>query len=440
MATVTGTESQSTDVTPRPEAVDAAKAATAAAAGAAASEAVTPATPPFKIQLAERILKLPPYVLAKVNALRDAKRRSGQDVIDLGMGNPSEPPQDIVIEKLMEAARDPDNHGYSKATGITNLKREVSAKYFKKFGVRLDPESEVIVTIGSKEGFSHMMLALVGPGDTAIIPAPFFPAHKYAIAMTGASVLALEVENSEKFLSNIAFTCESLSPAPKVVVFNYPHNPSSVTIEPEFWVDVVKLARKYNFMVISDFAYADVAFDGYVPPSFLAAPGAKDVGVEFTTMSKGYNMAGWRCGFCAGNPEMVKALGTIKGYYDYGLFQAIQIAAIVALRHTDAAVEAQSKLYQSRRDLLLDGLRKQGWEVPTPRAGMFVWGKIPEPFRSQMNSVEFAMKMLEEANVALSPGSGFGNAGEGFCRMALVENENRLKQALRQMGRVLDKR
>ena len=404
-----------------------------------ARRSAAPEESQFKIQFADRIVKLPPYVLARVNALRDAKRQAGQDVIDLGMGNPSEPPQDIVIDKLMEAARDPNNHGYSKATGILNLKREVAGKYLKKFGVRLDPESEVIVTIGSKEGFSHMMLALCGPGDTAIIPAPFFPAHKYAIAMTGAGVIALEVFDHEKFLSNIAFTCESLSPAPKVVVFNYPHNPSSVTVEPEFWVDVVKLAKKYGFMVISDFAYADVAFDGYQPPSFLAAPGAKEVGVEFTTMSKGYNMAGWRVGFCAGNYEMCRALGTIKGYYDYGLFQAIQIAAIVALRHTDAAVEAQSRLYQMRRDLLLDGLRRQGWQVPTPRAGMFVWGRYPAPWQD-MNSVDFAMKMLEEANVALSPGTGFGAAGEGCCRMALVENENRLKQAIRQMGRVLERR
>lgn len=397
------------------------------------------ANAPFKIQLADRLVKLPPYVLARVNALRDAKRQAGQDVIDLGMGNPSEPPQDVVIDKLNEAARDPNNHGYSKATGILNLKREIAAKYQRKFGVRLDPNNEVVVTIGSKEGFSHMLLATVGPGDNVIIPAPFFPAHKYAVAMAGASVIALEVANHDRFLSDIAFTCEHLSPPPKLVVFNYPHNPSSVTVEPEFWVDVVKLAKRYGFMVISDFAYADVAFDGYQPPSFLAAPGAKDVGVEFTTMSKGYNMAGWRVGFCCGNPEMVKALGVIKGYYDYGLFQAIQIAAIVALRHTDAAVEAQSRIYQARRDLLLDGLRKQGWQVPTPRAGMFVWGKYPDPWASQMNSVDFAMHMLEHANVALSPGTGFGAAGEGYCRMALVENENRLKQALRQMGRCLER-
>jgi len=395
--------------------------------------------PPFKIQLADRLQKLPPYVLARVNALLHAKRKAGQDVIDLGMGNPSEPPADIVIDKLAEAARDPNNHGYSKATGIHNLKREVAAKYFKKFGVRLDPETEICVTIGSKEGFSHLILATIGNGDSAIIPSPYFPAHMYAITMAGGSAIALEVADTEKFLSNIAYTCEHLFPRPKLVVVNYPHNPSSVTVEPWFYVELVKLARKYGFMVISDFAYADVAFDGYTPPSFLAAPGAKEVGVEFTTMSKGYNMAGWRIGFCSGNPELVKALGTIKGYYDYGLFQAIQIAAIVALRHTDARVEEQSRLYEHRRDLLLDGLRKQGWEVATPRAGMFVWAKYPEPWASQLSSVDFAMKLLEEANVAASPGTGFGAAGEGYLRMALVENENRLRQAVRQIGRVLER-
>jgi alanine-synthesizing transaminase len=258
--------------------------------------------------------------------------------------------------------------------------------------------------------------------------------------MASGSVITLDVSDSEKFLSNVAYTCENLHPRPKLLVVNYPHNPSSATIEPEFYVEVVKLARKYGFMVISDFAYADVAFDGYLPPSFLAAPGAKDVGVEFTTMSKGYNMAGWRVGFCAGNAELVKALGVVKGYYDYGLFQAIQIAAIVALRHTDAAVEAQSRIYQARRDLVVEGLRKQGWQLELPRAGMFVWAKYPEPWASQLNSVDFAMQLLEKANVAVSPGSGFGPAGEGYCRMSLVENENRLKQAVRQIGRALNTR
>ncbi|MCA9773421.1 MAG: aminotransferase class I/II-fold pyridoxal phosphate-dependent enzyme, partial [Myxococcales bacterium] len=259
----------------------------------------------------------------------------------------------------------------------------------------------------------HMCLALMGPGDTAIVPAPYFPVHMYAVALASGNVIALEVADSEKFLRDIAYTCETLYPTPKLLIINYPHNPSTVTVEPWFFEEVVKLAKKYGFMVISDFAYADVAFDGYQPPSFLAAKGAIDVGVEFTTMSKGYNMAGWRVGFCAGNAEMIRGLSVIKGYYDYGMFQAVQIAAIVALRDTEAQVEAQSKIYQGRRDVLVDGLRRLGWELEVPKAGMFVWARVPEPWRSAMSTLDFGMKLLEEGNVAVSPGSGFGTAGEG---------------------------
>lgn len=394
---------------------------------------------PFQIRFADRVNRLPPYLFGRINSLLYQKRRAGHDVIDMGMGNPSEPPSDIVIEKLLEAAKDPANHGYSKSNGILNLRREVAAKYLKYHGVRLDPESNILSLIGSKEGFSHMCLALCGPGDTAIVPAPYFPAHLYAVALAAGNTVALEVADSDKFLSNIAYTCQHMYPTPKLLVINYPHNPSSVTVDPPFFVEIVKLARRYGFMVISDFAYADVAFDGYRPPSFLSAPGAIDVGVEFTTMSKGYNMAGWRVGFCAGNPEMIRGLATVKGYYDYGLFQAIQIAAIVALRHTDAAVEAQSRIYQGRRDVLLDGLRRLGWEAQVPRAGMFVWAKVPREWTAKMNTLDFAMMLLEKGNVAVSPGSGFGPAGEGYLRMALVENENRLRQAVRQIGRCLDR-
>ena len=396
-----------------------------------------PCNEPFQVRWADRVHRLPPYLFGRINALLYQKRRAGNDVIDMGMGNPSDPPHESVIEKLNEAARDPANHGYSKSNGIQNLRREVAAKYFKKYGVRLDPDSEVIVCLGSKEGFSHMCLALMGPGDNAIIPAPYFPVHMHAVALASGNAIALEVADSSKFLSNIAYTCQHLYPTPKLLIINYPHNPSSVTVEQDFYKEVVKLARRYGFMVISDFAYADVAYGGYRPPSFLATPGARDVGVEFTTMSKGYNMAGWRVGFCAGNSEMVRALGIIKGYYDYGMFQAIQIAAIVALRNTDAAVEAQSKLYEGRRDVLLDGLRRLGWSMETPRAGMFVWAKIPEPWASQMNTLDFAMMLLEKGDVAVSPGSGFGPAGEGYLRLSLVENENRLRQAVRQIGRCL---
>ena len=392
---------------------------------------------PFSIEVADRVKRLPPYLFARINRLMYEKRRAGEDVIDLGMGNPSDPPEELVIEKLAEAARDPKNHGYSESLGLLNLRRDVAGKYFKQYGVRLDPEREVVVCLGSKEGFSHMCLALIGPGDTAIVPAPSYPAHLYAVALAGGNQILLEVTDTEKYLSNIAYTCQHLYPKPKLLIVNFPHNPSTTTVEPEFYVELVKLAKRYQFMVISDLAYADVVFDGYKTPSFLAAPGAIDIGVELTTMSKGYNMAGWRVGFCAGNAEMIRALATIKTYYDYGMFQPIQIAAIMALRHTDAAVEAQAKVYERRRDVLCEGLERLGWPIVRPRATMFVWARIPEPWASRMNSFDFAMKLLEEGDVVASPGAGFGPAGEGYLRMALVENENRLRQAVRQIGRCL---
>ncbi|HEX3657954.1 MAG TPA: aminotransferase class I/II-fold pyridoxal phosphate-dependent enzyme [Pirellulales bacterium] len=392
---------------------------------------------PFKVELAARMQRLPPYLFGRINAMLYQKRRDGDDVIDLGMGNPAEPPHEQIIEKLIEAARDPRNHGYSQSLGIANLRREVASKYVRKYGVRLDPQREVVACLGSKEGFSHLCLALMGPGDTAIVPAPYFPVHVYAVALAAGNVITLEVADSEKFLANIAYTCEHLQPRPKLLIINYPHNPSTVTIEPGFYVEVVKLARRYGFMVISDLAYADIAFDGYQPPSFLAAPGAAEVGVEFTTMSKGYNMAGWRVGFCAGNADMVRALGTIKAYYDYGMFQAIQIAAIMALRNGEAAVEAQAAIYQSRRDVLCEGLRRIGWQVTPPRAGMFVWAKVPDVWARRMSTLDLAMMLLKDGDVAVSPGTGFGPAGEGYLRLALVENENRLRQAVRQIGRCL---
>jgi alanine-synthesizing transaminase len=397
----------------------------------------TPDPSTFEIRPAQRVLRLPPYLFGRINNVLQAKRRAGDDVIDLGMGNPSDPPEDLVVDKLIEAARDPRNHGYSKSNGILNLRREVASKYLKRYGARLDPESEVMVCLGSKEGFSHMCLGMMGPGDTAIVPAPSFPVHVYAVALASGNVISLDVTDSEKFLSNIAYTCQHLYPKPKLLIVCYPHNPTTTTIEPEFYVEVVKLARRYGFMVISDFAYADVAFEGYRPPSFLAAPGAKEVGVEFTTMSKGYNMAGWRVGYCAGNAQMISALATIKAYYDYGMFLPTQVAAIVALRHTDAAVEAQSLLYHSRRDVLCEGLSRIGWDVTPPRAGMFVWAKVPDHWQQKMSTMDFATMLLEKADVAVSPGSGFGPAGEGYLRLALVENEERLRQAVRQIGRCL---
>jgi len=393
---------------------------------------------PFTINVSDRVKRLPPYLFAEINNLKYQKRRAGDDVIDLGMGSPTDPPQKVVIDKLCEVASDPKLHGYSHAKGMFKLRREVCLQYQKKFGVTLDPETQTVVCLGSKEGFSHICLALLGHGDTAIVPAPSYPAHMYAVALTGANELILDVTNPEKLLSNIAITCENLYPKPKLLIVNYPHNPTATVVEPEFYADVVKLAKKYGFMVISDTAYADVCFDGYQSPSFLATPGALDVGVELTTMSKGYNMAGWRVGYCCGNTEMVRALGTIQTYYNYGTFAPIQISAIIALRDTQDAVEAQAKVYEKRRNILCDGLKRLGWEVNVPKATMFVWQKIPEQW-AFMGSFEFAMKLLREANVVVSPGIAFGAAGEGYLRMAIVEKEDRLRQAIRQIGHCLGK-
>jgi alanine-synthesizing transaminase len=392
---------------------------------------------PFRIEVAARVKRLPPYLFGKINELKYRKRRQGIDVIDLGMGNPTDAPNPLIVEKLVEAARDPRNHRYSASNGLFNLRREVAARYWKLHGVRLDPDREVIATIGSKEGLSHMCLALLGPGDTAVVPTPSFPVHLYGVALAAGNVISLEVADPQKFLANVAHVAEHLYPRPKLVIVNFPHNPTTTVVEPEFFVDLVALAKRYDLLVIHDFAYADVCFEGYRAPSFLSAPGALDVGVEFTTMSKGFNMAGWRLGFCAGNADMVRALATIKGYYDYGIFQPIQIAGIVALRHCQAAVEDQSSVYQQRRDVLCEGLTRIGWEIEVPRASMFVWAQMPEEWRARMGSIEFAMKLLDEAEVAVSPGRGFGEAGEGYLRLAMVENEQRLRQAVRQISRCL---
>ncbi len=391
------------------------------------SESETPIDDlPFSIPVSERVRRLPPYLFGKINKLKYAKRVAGVDVIDLGMGNPTDPPDPLIIDKVAEAIRDPRNHRYSVSQGIDNLRREVAKRYWKKYGVRLDPDSEVLACIGSKEGFSHMCLAMMGPGDTAIVPAPSFPVHVYGVMLASGNVIAMDCRRPDQFLSNIAYTCEHLYPKPKLVIVNYPHNPSTTVVEQAFFTDLVALAKKYGFLVISDFAYADIGFDGYRPPSFLATPGSQDVGVEFTTMSKGYSMAGWRIGFCCGNAEMVRALSTIKGYYDYGIFQPVQIAAIIAMRHCDA----------KRRDVLCEGLQRLGWELEIPKAGMFVWAKIPEPW-SKLGSIDCAMKLLDEGGIAVSPGRGFGEEGEGYLRLAIVENAQRLRQAVRQIGRCL---
>ncbi len=380
--------------------------------------------------------QLPPYLFGMINQMKMEKRWNGDDVIDLGMGNPVDPAPQPVISKLVEVASDPKTHRYPVAYGMRNLRIEIAKTYMKDYGVELNPEAEIICTIGSKEGISHLCLALIGPGDTVLVPAPAFPVHIYAAIIAGGSVLKIPLDEESVFLKQLEMMCTNVSPRPKLLILNYPHNPTGALGSLSLYERVVYLAKKYGFMVIHDFAYSKITFDGYKAPSFLEVPGAMDVGVEFGSFSKSYNMAGWRLGYCAGNREMAAGLRNIKGYYDYGIFSAIQVAGIVALRHCDEDISSQVGIYQSRRDVLCEGLERMDWPVEKPKAGMFVWTKIPEPY-AKMGSMEFSIKMMELANVALAPGIGFGEEGEGYLRIALVENEHRIRQALRQMKRAM---
>ncbi|MDH4120174.1 MAG: aminotransferase class I/II-fold pyridoxal phosphate-dependent enzyme [Deltaproteobacteria bacterium] len=387
---------------------------------------------PHTIQLAARMGLLPDYMFAKLNALRQAKRQAGMDLIDMAMGNPKDPTPQPIVDKLTEVVQDARNHRYSVASGIYNLRNELAKYYQAQYGVGLNPEEEVIFTIGSKEGFSHLCLALIGPGDKAMIPSPSFPIHSYAVILAGGETVSLPVMDDEAFLRGIDDACSKIHPPPKVLFMNYPHNPTGKTVEIAFFNEVVKLARKHNLIVVHDFAYSRLSYDGFEAPSFLQAEGAKEVGVEFGTMSKAFNMAGWRIGYALGNKDIIKALARIKGYYDYGIFQAIQIASIIALRECQDYVVKQVEIYQKRRDVVLAGLRSAGWEVETPKGGMFVWVKIPQPW-AQEGSTNFALRLIEEAELVASPGAGFGPEGEGWLRMAFVENEQRLKQAMRNL-------
>jgi alanine-synthesizing transaminase len=390
----------------------------------------------FKVRFADRMNQLPPYLFGMINKMKMEKRWKGDDVIDLAMGNPIDPTPGPVTEKLCEVANDPKIHRYPVAGGMKNLKREIALYYGRNYGVELGGEDDVICTIGSKEGISHLCLALLGPGDTVLTPAPAFPIHVYAAVIAGANVLRIPISSEDTFLDQIAGMCTSLYPGPKLLMLNYPHNPTGALASREFFAEVVKMAKKYNFMVINDFAYSKITFDGYVAPSILEVPGAIDVGVEFGSFSKSYNMAGWRLGYCVGNKEMIGGLSKIKGYYDYGIFSAIQVAGIVAMRDCDENIVEQVEVYKKRRDVLCEGLRKMDWEVEVPKAGMFLWVKIPEPY-ARMGSIKFSIEMMNRANVALTPGSGFGVEGEGYLRLALVENENRVNQALKQMRRAM---
>jgi alanine-synthesizing transaminase len=387
------------------------------------------------IEPSERIKRLPPYLFGRLNALKLQKRQAGADIIDLGMGNPMDSAPQLAVEKLCEAAQDPRNHRYSASKGINGLRREVALKYERKWGVKLDWETEVQAGQGSKEGLSHLCLALLGPGDTAIVPDPAFPIHVYGVTLAGANVITVPLGCDQKFLDGIAMVCEHLYPKPKVLILNYPHNPTAMTVNEGFFDTVVDLAKRFGFAVIHDFAYGETAFDGYTPPSFLSAKGAKDVGVEFTTMSKPYNMAGFRVGFVTGNRQLLDYLATIKGYYDYGIFQAVQIAGIIAMRHCEETIIKQNKIYQTRRDVVCDALERIGWEVEKPRASMFVWARVPDEHLKGKGSIEYAMDLMEHAEVAIAPGRAFGEHGENHMRIALVENEQRLRQAIRNIAR-----
>jgi len=395
----------------------------------------------MQIQIANRIKRLPPYMLARLKQLMHERRQAGADVIDMNMGNPLDAPPDPVVAKIRQAVLDPRNSRYSVSAGLFNLRRDMALKYANKWGVELDPNTEVIATIGSKEGFSHMCLAIMGPGDIAVVADPAFQIHTYAVILAGASVISVPLGSDQEFLQRIDDVLSHLIPKPKAVILNFPHNPTGVTVEAGFFDQVVALAEKHQVMILHDFAYGETCFDRYKAPSFLQADGAKAYGVEFTTLSKPYNMPGWRIGFCCGHSQMIEALGTIKGYYDYGIFQAVQIAAIIAMREGDRHIEEQARKYQQRRDVLVRGLRRLGWAVEPPRATMFVWAKVkPEhlaPFNGSTN--EFCLAMVDQAEVAMTPGSAFGVLGEGYVRMALIENEHRIRQAIRQLDRVANK-
>ncbi len=394
-------------------------------------------TTPFKVRFADRMNQLPPYLFGMINKMKMEKRWQGDDVIDLGMGNPIDPAPGTVTEKLCEVAADPKIHRYPAiAGGMKNLKREIAIYYGRNYNVDLTGENDVICTIGSKEGISHMCLALLGPGDTVLVPAPAFPIHVYAAVIAGANVLRIPLGDEDEFLAQLVGMCRSLYPAPKLLMLNFPHNPTGTLASRELFSAVVKYAKQYGFMVINDFAYAKITFDGYVAPSFLEVEGGLDVGVEFGSFSKSYNMAGWRLGYCVGNEQIIDGLAKIKGYYDYGIFSAIQIAGIVAMRDCDDDIAEQAAAYQKRRDVLCDGLARMGWEVTVPKAGMFLWVKIPPPY-DRLGSVRFAIEMMNRANVAVAPGAGFGEEGDGWLRLALVENENRIRQALKQMRQSL---
>ena len=377
-----------------------------------------------------RIKRLPPYVFNIIGDLKLEARRAGEDIIDLGMGNPDAPSPPHVVQKLVESVTKTPNHRYSVSKGIYKLRCAITDWYKRRYDVDFDPDSEAIATIGSKEGLGHLALAILGPGDVVLCPSPTYPIHQYSVIIAGGDLRSVPLLPGEGFLDRLADAARQSWPKPKLLILNYPHNPTTETVTLDFFHQVAAFAREHEMLVVHDLAYADIVFDGYVAPSFMQVPGAKDIGVEFFSLSKSYNMPGWRVGFAVGNREMIGALARMKSYLDYGMFQPVQIAAIAALNGPQDCVLETAERYRVRRDVLCEGLTRIGWDMPKPKASMFVWGHIPEPYR-KMGSIEFSKFLLKEAKVAVSPGIGFGEYGDEYVRFALIENEHRTRQAVR---------
>ena len=382
-----------------------------------------------------RIERLPPYVFNVIGEMRQKARAAGEDVIDFSMGNPDQPTPDHIVQKLVETAHREDTHRYSQSKGIPRLRRAMANWYNTRYDVELDPETEVITTIGSKEGLAHLALATLGPGDAVLVPNPAYPIHPYGFVIAGADIRHVPLLPGEDFFGELVKAIETSWPRPKMLVLNFPANPTAMCVELDFFEKVVEIAREYNIWVVQDLAYADIVFDGYVAPSILQVKDAKELAVEFFSLSKSYNMPGWRVGFAAGNPELIGALARIKSYLDYGTFTPIQVAAIAALEGDQNCVHEIRDMYQSRRDVLCEGLNALGWTVERPKATMFVWAKIPEKYRA-LRSLEFSKKLIRDANIAVSPGVGFGQFGDDHVRFALIENEHRTRQALRNIKRL----
>jgi alanine-synthesizing transaminase len=383
-----------------------------------------------------RIQKLPPYVFAVINERRATARAAQIDVIDLGMGNPDGATPRPIVNKLIEAARNARNHRYSQSRGIPKLREEITRRYKANYDVTLDPEKEAIVTIGAKDALAHLLFATVGPGDIVVSPNPAYPIHQYGVLMAEGHAVMLPMPDAATFLNGLEDVYRRYTTKPKMLLISFPHNPTTTCVDLDYLREIVRLARHHGTLIVHDFAYADLGFDGYKPPSILQVEGAKDVAVEIFSLSKSYNMAGWRVGFCLGNPKMIAALARIKSYLDYGVFQPVQIASIIALRECEEDTKKICAVYQKRRDVLVNGLNRAGWPVESPRGSMFLWVPIPEKYRAA-GSLEFCKLVLEKAAVAVSPGIGFGPLGEGYVRFALVENEQRIRQAARAIGQFL---